>query len=73
MKTLKVRKAGLLIPKRFLKDASEAIISEENGKIIITPILNHDPIQNLGKKPIRLGIRDASINLDNCLHESRLR
>jgi hypothetical protein len=71
MKTLKVRKAGLLIPKRFLKDASEAIISEENGKIIITPILKHDPIQNLGKKPIRLGIRDASINLDNYLYDGK--
>jgi len=42
-------------------------------KNIITPILNNDPIRNLGKKPIRLGIRDASINLDNYLHESRLR
>jgi hypothetical protein len=49
MKTLKVRKAGLLIPKRFLKNAEEAIISEENGKIVITPIPKHDPIHYLGK------------------------
>ncbi len=70
MKTLKVRKAGLLIPKRFLKNAEEAIISEENGKIVITPIPKHDPIHYLGKNPIRLGIRDASSRLDNYLYES---
>ncbi len=71
MKTLKVRKAGLLIPKRFLKNAKEASISEENGKIIITPILTDDPILNLGKNPIRLGIHDASSNLDNYLYDGK--
>lgn len=70
MKTLKVRKAGLLIPKRFLKGASEVIISKEDGKIIITPISKNDSIHHLGKNPIRLGIRDASSNLDDYLYES---
>ncbi|MFQ3597561.1 MAG: hypothetical protein SNJ55_11185 [Chloroherpetonaceae bacterium] len=71
MKTLKVQKTGLLIPKRFLKNADKVQVLEENGKIIITPILNNDAILNLGKRPIHMGIQDASTNLDRYLYEAK--
>lgn len=71
MKTLKVQKKGLLIPKRLLKNANKVHVLEENGKIIIMPILHDDPIFNLGKHPIHLGIQDASVNLDNYLYEGK--
>jgi hypothetical protein len=64
----KVTNEGLLIPKELLGSADEVQILEEPGRIIVILEPDNDPIWNLGKNPIKLGITDAAENLDKYLY-----
>jgi hypothetical protein len=67
----KVTNEGLLIPRELLGDAKEVQIVEEPGRIVVILEPENDPIWNLGKNPIKLGITDASVNLDKYLYDGK--
>lgn len=66
----KVKKEGLVIPKRFLRGIKKAEIRWEKGKIIIEPtVVEKDPIFTLGINPCHSGIKDLSVHHDKYLYE----
>jgi hypothetical protein len=58
----KVTENGVLIPKGWLEGVDEVDIQKTQNMIIVVPVQAEDPILNLGKQPIRLGVEDASSN-----------
>lgn len=65
----KVDEKGLLITPAMLHGASEVLIREEPGKIVILLDPAKDPIFELGKNPVTLDVTDASVNLDKYIYE----
>jgi hypothetical protein len=70
MKT-KVPESGLILSKDFLGGAEVVDIRIKNNDIVISPIIKRDPIYNLGKNPVELGISDASEYHDKYLYDSK--
>ncbi len=66
MKT-KVTSQGVRIPKRLLEGVDEVEIRKESNLILVVPVTNKDPILELGKQPIVVGVTDASENHDRYL------
>ena len=66
----KVTEQGLLIPKQFLEGIQEVEIRQQNGLLLIVPIVNDDPILQLGSEPIVDNVDDASINHDRYLRDA---
>jgi hypothetical protein len=64
----KVTEEGLLIPKRLLEGVEEVEIRKENNILLIVPVVNGDPILQLGKQPIVDDVTDASIHHDHYLY-----
>ena len=58
---------GLLIPRELLEGMTEVKIIRQEGMIIIVPAPAEDPILEFGRNPIKLGVTDASENLDRYL------
>ena len=65
---VKVNEKGVVNPRKFLKDIKEVDIRRRNGVIVVVPLVAKDPIFNIGKNPVRLGITDASENLDKYVY-----
>ncbi len=78
-----VTAAGLLIPKTLLGQLDEVEIRWQNGGVMIAPVAaaepdtdadtypiipDDDPIYDLGKDPIDMGITDASVNFDKYIY-----
>lgn len=72
---LPVTDQGVVIPKSWFGNATEVTLREVNGEISVIPLASgdasateayapNDPIWDLGKNPIKLGISDASVNHD---------
>ncbi|MFM7471587.1 MAG: hypothetical protein ACKO5P_08790 [Nodosilinea sp.] len=59
---------GLIIPKEFLVGITSVEVRREEDQIILTPVLEDDPIWGLGSDPIELGISDATENHDHYLY-----
>jgi|688.fasta_scaffold31926_8 virulence-associated protein VagC len=59
---------GLIIPKEFLVGITSVEVRREEDQIILTPVLEDDPIWGLGSDPIELGISDAAENHDQYLY-----
>ncbi|NJO43691.1 MAG: hypothetical protein HC769_34640 [Cyanobacteria bacterium CRU_2_1] len=59
-----VTEQGVLIPKSLLEGIQEVEIRKQNGAIVIVPIVQEDPIFQLGKDPIYDSVTDASVNHD---------
>jgi hypothetical protein len=67
-----VKEEGVLIPRELLGKAREVEIRQDlGGQIVVIPLYDYDedPIWDLGKNPVSLGITDASVNLDKYLTE----
>ena len=64
---VKVTEQGVLIPKDLLQGVEEVDIQKRDGLIVVSPLAETDPIFDLGRDPIRLGIEDASIRHDELL------
>ena len=64
----KVTENGVLIPKEWLEGINEVDIQKTQNMIIVVPVQADDPILDLGKQPIRLGVEDASLNHDRYLY-----
>jgi hypothetical protein len=65
----KVAENGITIPKELLEGITEVVIHKHNGIIVVMPVGVEDPIHNIGKNPVKLGIRDASENLDKHIYD----
>lgn len=59
-----------MIPKQFLEGIQEVEIRQQNGLLLIVPIVNDDPIWQLGSEPIVDNVDDASINHDRYLGDA---
>lgn len=55
-------------PKKVLKGVKEVEVRQQNGLVILVPIGARDPIFNIGKNPVNLGVTDASENLDKYIY-----
>ncbi len=62
-----VTEQGILVPKSLLEGIQEVEIRKQNGTIVIVPIVQEDPIFQLGKDPISDTVTDASVNHDRYL------
>ena len=67
---VKVTENGALIPRKLLKGIKEVEVHRQNGFIIVMPVGAKDPIFNIGKNPVKLGIKDASVNHDKYIYGS---
>jgi len=65
---VKVGEKGVLIPRKFLKGVKEVEVRQQNGLIIVVTIGARDPIFDIGKNPVKLGIKDGSINHDKYIY-----
>jgi hypothetical protein len=63
-----VSEQGLLIPKRLLEGVREVEIHKQQGIVLVVPIVEEDPIFQLGKEPIADLVEDASIHPDRYLY-----
>ena len=64
----KVTDEGVVIPKELLTGITEVDIRKQNGIIVVVPTSKDDPIYDIGKNPVKLGISDASENLDKYIY-----
>ena len=64
----KVTKRGVLIPKELLEGVEEVDIKKRNGLIMVLPVPDSDPINNLGRNPIVVDVDDASVHHDKYLY-----
>ena len=64
----KVTDEGVVIPKELLTGITEVDIRKQNGIIVVVPLGKKDPIYDIGKNPVKLGIPDASENLDKYVY-----
>jgi len=64
----KVSEQGVVIPKELLEGITEVDIHKHNGLIVVTPVGKEDSIYDIGKNPVKLGITDASENLDKYIY-----
>ena len=64
----KVSEQGVVIPKELLEGITEVDIDKHNGLIVVTPVGKRDPIYDIGTNPVKLGIPNASENLDKYLY-----
>lgn len=64
----KVSENGVVIPKELLEGITDVDIRKQNGIIVVIPAGKDDPIYDIGKDPVTLGIPDASENLDKYIY-----
>ena len=64
----KVSEQGLVIPKELLEGITEVGIRKQNGLIFVMPVGKEDPLYDIGRNPVKLGIPDASENLDKYIY-----
>ena len=67
---VKVTEKGVLIPRKFLKGVKEVEVRRQNGLIVIVPVGTQDSIFDIGKNPVKLGLKDASVNHDKYIYGS---
>lgn len=65
---VKVSEKGVLIPRKLLKGVKEVEVRQQNGLIIIVPVGAKDPIFDIGKNPVKSGVKDGSINHDKYIY-----
>lgn len=63
-----VTEQGVLIPKQLLEGIREVEIRNQQGILLVLPIVDDDPILQLGKEPITDAVEDASIHHDHYLY-----
>jgi hypothetical protein len=64
----KVSEQGVVIPKELLEGITEVDIRKQNGLIVVIPVGKEDPLYDIGRNPVKLGIPDASENLDKYIY-----
>jgi virulence-associated protein VagC len=65
-----VKKDGVLIPIKLLKGVKQVDIRKEAGRIVLRPVPSAgDPVFQLGKRPVKTGMSDASSRHDKYLYD----
>jgi hypothetical protein len=64
----KVTEHGVLIPKAWFEGIDEVEIRREQNAIVVVPVMTEDPILELGRQPVTIGVDDASTNHDRYLY-----
>lgn len=67
---VKVTPRGVTVPRRMLGDAIEVEIRTEEGRVVLTPVLEEDPILGLGEEPVMTGTPDGAEQHDRHLYGS---
>lgn len=65
-----VTEQGLVIPKALLEGVDKVEILKEGDRIVLVPVVQTDPIWNLGTNPTTCDVTDAYENLDLHLYGS---
>ncbi|AFZ32999.1 hypothetical protein Glo7428_4563 [Gloeocapsa sp. PCC 7428] len=63
-----VTEQGVLIPKQLLEGIQEVEIRHQHGVLLVLPVVDDDPILQLGKEPITDSVEDASTEHDRYLY-----
>lgn len=63
-----VTESGVTIPKQFLGGVEKVLVRKEKDVIVVVLLQKDDPIFQLGKHPITMGISNASTNHDDYLY-----
>lgn len=66
---VKVTEQGVNIPKRMLEGVQEVDIRQEEGRVVVEPIREEDPIFGLGRTPVTCDVSDASAQHDRYLYD----
>ena len=56
----KVTEQGVTVPKEWLGEAEEVELRKEDGRILVLPVHEADPILALGEDPVECGAPNAS-------------
>jgi hypothetical protein len=67
---LKVTQRGVTVPRRMFGEVSEVEIRSESGRVVLTPVLENDPIFSLGDEPVTTGTSDGAEHHDRYLYSS---
>jgi virulence-associated protein VagC len=60
---------GVLIPRRMLRGVKEVEIRKQGRNIVVEPSAKEsDPVFNLGKAPVRVGVDDGASAHDEYLY-----
>jgi hypothetical protein len=59
---------GVVIPRDWFPDVEEVDVEKTRDAIVVKPNLAHDPIIEIGKKPVDCGISDGSEQHDRYLY-----
>jgi virulence-associated protein VagC len=65
---VRVTEQSVVIPRELLEGIEEVEIRSENGRILLIPSLERDPILELGTHPVICGTTDASEHHDTYLY-----
>ncbi len=65
---VRVTEQGVVIPRQFLEGVEEVEIRQEDGRILVIPTPESDPIVELGKNPVMCGVTNASEHHDTYLY-----
>ena len=65
----KITDEGVNLPRQWFEGATEVDIQRENGRVVVVPVVEVDPIATLGQDPIESGVTDASVNHDRYLYD----
>lgn len=68
---IEVTEKGVVIPKSLLKGVKEVDVHKEDDRIVVVPVPFDDPIFNIGKNPVKGGLTDASVNLDEYVYSGK--
>lgn len=66
-----VTENGITIPRGMLEGVVEVEIRQQGKNIVVIPVNDDDPIFRIGKEPVKGGVPDASINLDENLYSGK--
>lgn len=63
-----VTEQGVLIPKQLLEGIREVEVRSQQGILLVLPVVEGDPILQLGQEPIADSVDDASTHHDRYLY-----
>jgi len=66
----KVTENGITLPPQWFLGVAEVDIQREEGRVVVVPVREDDPITRLGENPIQIDVIDAASNHDQYLYKS---
>lgn len=66
-----VTENGVTIPRSMLEGVDEVEIKQQGTRIVVTPVLDEDPIFRFGKNPVQDTITDGSVDADKYIYTGK--